>query len=85
MLQDLYDSEINVKIAWFWDGGIEVHIGNGIYDVYDYETQSGTNNKSWQASTHVADIAEAEQWLKLKAIELYPDSDFAKKYVEATK
>jgi hypothetical protein len=80
MLQDLYDSEINVKIGWFWDGGIEIHLGNGIYDVYDYETSTGTNHELWQATTHVKNMSEAEEWLKNTAIKLYPNSTFAKKY-----
>ena len=32
-LQKLYDSEINLTIGWFWDGGIDVTLGdktNGI-------------------------------------------------------
>lgn len=80
-LQELYKSEINVKIGWFWDGGIEVHIGNGIYDVYDQETETKTNHDAWLAATNVKTIEEANDWLKKKAIELYPDSDFAKKAV----
>lgn len=28
VLQDLYDSEINVEISWFWDGGFDVALGN---------------------------------------------------------
>jgi hypothetical protein len=27
-LQKIYDSEINVEIGWFWDGGIEVRLGD---------------------------------------------------------
>lgn len=80
MLQDLYNSEINIKIAWFWDGGIEVHMGNGIYDVYDSETETRTNHGSWEAAGHVKTMEEAEEWLKQKAIELYPNSEFAEKY-----
>jgi hypothetical protein len=27
-LQKIYDSEINLEIGWFWDGGIEVRLGD---------------------------------------------------------
>ena len=27
-LQKIYDSEINVTISWFWDGGIDVRLGD---------------------------------------------------------
>ena len=29
-LQKIYDSEINVRIGWFWDGGIEVRLGDEV-------------------------------------------------------
>jgi hypothetical protein len=25
-LQKIYDSEINIELSWFWDGGIEVRL-----------------------------------------------------------
>ena len=28
ILDDLYASEINVKISWLWDGGIDVKLGD---------------------------------------------------------
>ena len=27
-LQRIYDSEINVRIDWLWDGGIDVRLGD---------------------------------------------------------
>jgi len=27
-LQKIYDSEINVRISWFWDCGISIHLGD---------------------------------------------------------
>jgi hypothetical protein len=27
-LQKIYDSEINIDIGWFWDGGITVRLGD---------------------------------------------------------
>ena len=27
-LQKIYDSEINVRISWLWDGGIDIRLGD---------------------------------------------------------
>jgi hypothetical protein len=27
-LQNIYDSEINIRIGWLWDGGVEVQLGD---------------------------------------------------------
>jgi hypothetical protein len=27
-VQKIYDSEINLRISWFWDGGIEIRLGD---------------------------------------------------------
>ena len=29
-LQKIYDSEINVRISWLWDGGIDVMLGDEV-------------------------------------------------------
>lgn len=68
ILQQLYNSEINVCIWWNWDGGVEVRIGNGIYN----------NEENWEASNTCETVAEAIEWLKTEAIERYPNSVFAK-------
>lgn len=66
LLTDLYKSEINVSISWFWDAGINLALGD---DLNGYE-----------AEVQVATLAEAAEWLRAKAVEHYPDSVFAKKY-----
>jgi hypothetical protein len=45
-LQRIYDSEINIRISWLWDGGIDVWLGD---DVNGYVAQ--------QTVSSVADIA----------------------------
>jgi hypothetical protein len=70
-LQDLYNSEINAAIWWNWDGGIEVRMGDGTYG----------DDRNWQTAGNVNTIAEAEEWLKQQAIRMYPDSDFARRFV----
>jgi hypothetical protein len=29
-LQKIYDGEINVRISWFWDGGIDLWLGDEV-------------------------------------------------------
>ena len=67
ILQDLHDSEINGEIAWFYDGAWRVAVGGDPVDGYAAETDVGS-------------IGEAVEWLRAKAVELYPESEFAKKY-----
>lgn len=69
IITDLYASEINASISWFWDSGYEVVLGdelNGARDVSHDEHLTTTD-----------DIAE---WLKRTASRHYPDSAFARKY-----
>lgn len=65
ILTDLYSSEINAGLFWLWDGGINVVLGDP--DEPDAEGRANT-------------FAEAAEWLREKAIELYPESVFAKNY-----
>lgn len=64
ILQQLYDSEINATIGWFWDSGFDLAIG---------DTMNGFKERG-----RVDTWEEVEVWLADKAIEHYPDSDFAK-------
>jgi hypothetical protein len=45
LLTDLYDSEVNVSLSWFWDAGIDLALGD---DLNGYE-----------AKVQVATLAEA--------------------------
>jgi hypothetical protein len=63
ILQQLYDSEINFSLSCFWDGGFDTVLGDRINGIKSEIT----------ADT----IAEALEWLKQKAIEFYPYSEFA--------
>lgn len=66
LMQRIYDFEVNIAVAFasFWDGGFEVKIG---------DTLNG-----FAAEDQVLSWAEAEKWFRMKMIELYPDSKFAK-------
>lgn len=66
ILTDLYNSEINANLSWFFDSGFDVILGdrhNGVI---------GTHNES--------NLLAAVLWLRDAAIVRYPDSEFAKKY-----
>jgi hypothetical protein len=41
-LQKIYDSEINIEIGWFWDGGIEVRLGDKMSGYLAEETLTST-------------------------------------------
>jgi hypothetical protein len=66
IFQDLYDSEINFKLSWFWDGGIDITLGditNGFIE-----------------ETTCDNMEEVEKTLISWVIKHYPESDFALKY-----
>jgi hypothetical protein len=65
-LNDLYASEINAEISWFWDDGIDVKLGDPLIG-YDAEEK-------------VATFFDAVIWLRDNACSHYPDSEFARKY-----
>ena len=66
VFQDLYDSEINITISTFWDGGFFVQLGDEM-----------NGFKAEHTFYHFVDI---EPWVVIKAIELWPYSTFAKRY-----
>ena len=66
LLQDLYESEINARLEWFYDGGFSVSLGDVLH--------------GWSASENVRTFASAVEWLRAEAIKRYPESIFARKY-----
>jgi hypothetical protein len=62
-LQRIYDSEINIRISWLWDGGIDVWIGDD------------TNGYLAQETVPSAD--EILPWLQEAIARFYPDSTYA--------
>ena len=66
VLQDLYDSEINVVISWLWDGGIDIGLGDEL--------------NGYVADGQVRTVAEAAAWFREQACKHYPDSGFARKF-----
>lgn len=64
LFKDLYDSEINVSLSWFWDTGFTVKIG-------DYMN-------GFVAEFNTYNVHEIEPWVVDKVKELYPDSWYVK-------
>ena len=62
-LQKIDDSEINVRIGWLWDGGIEVRLGDEM--------------NGFDAAETVSSVAEIVPWLQEAIARFYPKSDYA--------
>src|ERR1700709_1724712 len=62
-LQKMYDSEINLRIGWLWDGGIEVRLGDEMNGFLAQET--------------VSSMAEIVPWLQRAISHFYPESAYA--------
>jgi hypothetical protein len=62
-LQKIYDSEINVRIRWFWDAGITVELGDELSGFVAEET--------------VALVTEIVPWLQEAIAHFYPTSAYA--------
>ena len=75
ILDDLYASEINVEISWLWDGGIDVKVSRR-----DINVKLGDPLNGYDARGKAKSIIEAAVWLRDKACQHYPDSEFARKY-----
>jgi len=46
-LQKIYDSEINVRISWLWDCGIDVWLGDEVNGYVAEETVAASEIASW--------------------------------------
>jgi hypothetical protein len=62
-LHKIYDSEINVRISWLWDGGIDVWLGDEVNGYVVEETVSAA--------------AEIAPWLQEAIAHFYPTSTYA--------
>ncbi len=62
-LQKIYDSEIDIRISWLWDGGIDVWLGN---DLGGYVAQE-----------NVGSASDILAWLQEAIAHFYPDSTYA--------
>jgi hypothetical protein len=63
-LQKIYDSEINVRIGWLWDGGIEIRLGDEM--------------NGYMAEETVKSVGEIVPWLQKAIAHFYPGSSYAR-------
>jgi hypothetical protein len=62
-LQKIYDSEVNVRISWLYDCGIELRLGDEM--------------NGFDAGETVNSIAEIVPWLQEAIAHFYPKSNYA--------
>jgi len=62
-LRKIYDSEINVRISWLWDGGIDVRLGDDM--------------NGYLAEENVPSMSEILPWLQEAIAHFYPHSAYA--------
>ena len=62
-LQRIYDSEINIRIGWLWDGGIDMRLGDEV--------------NGFVAEENGPSVAEIVPWLQEAIAHFYPDSRYA--------
>ena len=62
ILQNLYDSEINFSISCFWDGGIDVKLGDSM--------------NGYKAESNVDTIEQATKWFHEQALIHFPNSQY---------
>jgi hypothetical protein len=70
-LQRIYNSEINIRIGWLWDGGIDVRIGDEM--------------NGFLAEATVQTISEIVPWLQEAIAHFYPASTYAASLDPATR
>ena len=63
-LQKIYDSEINVRIGWFWDGAIEIRLGDDM--------------NGYLAAETVKAVADIIPWLQKAVAHFYSGSSYAR-------
>src|SRR5215467_9546083 len=63
-LQKIYDSEINIRIGWLWDGGIDVYLGDDM--------------NGYVAHENVPSAGDILPWLQSAIAHFYPKSSYAR-------
>ena len=67
-LQKIYDSEINIRISWLWDGGIELRLGDEV--------------NGFIAEEDVPSVAEIVPWLQEAIAHFYPRAAYSQSLTE---
>ena len=71
ILQQIYDSEIHLRLGWLWDGGLDYSIGSSSNDIWG-------SNKNPIVSTLNTNLEDAIVEMAQEIAKTYPDSAFAK-------
>ena len=74
ILQKIYDSEINIRIGWMWDGGLDYSIGTS-YNMWE-------GNPSKVIGTGNRNMEEAIVIMAQDVVKQYPKSEFAKWFLK---
>jgi hypothetical protein len=76
VLSALYESEINVRVSSFWDGGFRIELGdelNGFCASRSFHKGVGADDyREWALLW-----SDAADWLHHEALKRYPSSDYA--------
>ena len=70
-LQKIYDSEINLRISWIWDAGLEVRLGD--------------ESNGFLAEENVSCTADVLPWLQEAIAHFYPESTYARLLPDAVR
>ena len=70
LLEDLHDSEINGEISWFYDNVWGAKVGDKL-------------NGYLAETAELPSLGNAARWLCDRALEFYPESEFAKDYLRS--
>jgi hypothetical protein len=79
-LQQIYDSEINIKVSWLWDGRCGWLVASsGLYaPVGGIDVRLGDRMNGYQAEENVHSVSEILPWRQEAIAHFYPDSTYAK-------
>jgi hypothetical protein len=80
VLQRIYDSEINVRIQSFWDGGFETAVGDEMNGWEDAPSIVQAACKALDYNERKIEVVVAA--LAFEVVQHYPDSTFAQWYRE---
>lgn len=72
ILQRIYDSEIHLRLGWFWDGGVDYGLGSISFDVWD------DVNRQNIEQTGRDRLTDAMEDIVTDLIKRYPNSTFTK-------
>jgi len=76
ILQQIYDSEIHLRIGWMWDGGVDFLEGTKTMSVWE-----GLEDCIMRGTGEV-DMRKAMEKIVKHLIAVYPKSEFAKWFIK---